>query len=94
MVVPLRGERRMRFDAHEKLLAMATAYRALVIALIESQTLDPDLFESHCIRAVARLDAIGETEGAAAAAELLEPLTSDIRRFRQFRDGSQPDQGS
>ena len=84
----------MRFSADEKLLAMATAYRALVIALIESQSLDPDIFESHCMRAVARLDAIGETAGAAACAELLEPLTSDIRRYRQFREGSQPDQGS
>ena len=73
----------MQFTADEKLLAMFTAYRALVIALIESKTLDPALFERHATFAIARLEAVGQTGASGAAAEALEPLLSDIRRVTQ-----------
>jgi len=77
----------MPFTADEKLLAMATAYRALVVALIDQKTLDPARFEHHAVMAIERLHAVGETQASSAAAELLEPLLSDIRRVIQRRGG-------
>jgi len=73
----------MQFSADEKALALSTAYRALVAALIESGALDTALFERHVILGIERLAAVGETEASAAAAEMLEPLLSDIRRVFQ-----------
>lgn len=78
----------MHFTADEKLLAMATAYRVLVVSLVDSKSLDIDIFSEHCDRAVSRMAAIDEDGASAALAELLEPLVSDLRRHRQRTDGS------
>lgn len=78
----------MQFTAEEKLLAMFTAYRALVAVLIDSGTLDPQAFDRHVTFGISRLDAVGETEASSAMAEAMEPLLSDIRRVLQERGGA------
>jgi hypothetical protein len=77
----------MPFSADEKLLALATAYRALVVSLIDEKTLDPERFERHAVLAIERLHAVGQIQASSAAAEMLEPLLSDIRRVIQRRGG-------
>jgi|GEM_PF-3570221 len=73
----------MVFAEDEKALAILTAYRALVIALLESKALSPALFEKHVTMGIARLEAVGETGASNAMAEAMEPLLSDIRRVLQ-----------
>lgn len=83
----------MNFTPDEKALAIITAYRALVAALIQSGGLEPAIFEHHAIMAIERLSAVGETGASSAAAEMLEPLLVDIRSLvRQPGDGSKPSQ--
>lgn len=78
----------MQFTTDEKSLAIVTGMRALVIALVESDALDLEIFERHITLGIARMDAVGETGAAAAMAEVFEPMVSDIRRFIIQRRGT------
>ena len=72
----------MKFNKDEKALAMVTAYKALVVALLESGSLDPSAFELQSEQSVAWLTRIGETGAASALAEILEPLNTEVRQWR------------
>jgi hypothetical protein len=78
----------MEFSTDDRIMALVFAYRALAAALIDTKTLDPERFEYHATMAIARLEAIGANEASSAAAELLEPLLSDLRVTLQRRGGS------
>lgn len=71
----------MDFDPNARLLALATAYRALAIALFQNGALTTDLFEANTSRGIARLEAIGALEASNAMAELVEPIIADFRRI-------------
>jgi hypothetical protein len=79
----------MRFAADEKALAMVTAYKALVVALLESGALDPDAFALQSEMGVAWLTRVGETGAASALAEILEPLNAEVRQWRGGKDDHQ-----
>ncbi|MBN8533859.1 MAG: hypothetical protein J0L51_07180 [Rhizobiales bacterium] len=75
----------MHFDAEERTLAIATAFRALVASLVDTGVLDTATFEEHSTRGVAWLERIGETRASSALAEFIEPLLADMRRADQPR---------
>jgi uncharacterized membrane protein YukC len=73
----------MHFNAEERALALFTAYRALVITLIESNVISTDHLEYHLTHGIAALERSGETRVSAAMAEACEPLIADLRRVTQ-----------
>jgi 2-methylisocitrate lyase-like PEP mutase family enzyme len=71
----------MEFELDEKYLALVTAFKALVAALVESKVIDTEMIEFHLTSAIGRLEGVGETGASSAMAEFVEPLLTDIRRL-------------
>lgn len=69
----------MEFDVDARLMAIATAYRALTIALFEGGALKPSAFEEQATRGVAWLEGIGSVDASNAMAEVVEPIIADLR---------------
>lgn len=69
----------MEFEADDRIMALATAYRALTIALFEGGALKPDLFEEQATRGAAWLEGIGAVDASNAMAEMVEPIIVDLR---------------
>lgn len=73
----------MKTTSADKILALSTAYKALVVALIESGALDPGIFEKQIADGVSWLERAGEDIAAASLKGELEGLMDVVRDLRQ-----------
>ena len=63
--------------------AMAEAYRALVLSLVQSESIDPKVFGFEAEAAACRLAHGGDDEAAAAFGALVDPLLAQLRSLRK-----------